>query len=101
MKRFLRKWLGVDECATYYQHCEMIKQMSELREKLKQFDLGAAIPENSNFYQVVNRLVAIQEYLKLNIEWHWENDPSRLPEPHPQIRVWKAYKRGKNKTLSK
>ena len=95
MKNILRKWLGIDECATFYQHCEMIKQVSELKDKLKQFDQGAAIPENSNFYQVVNRLIAIQEYLKLDINWEWENDPSRLPEPHPRIRVWKAHKRKK------
>lgn len=97
MRNLLRKWLGIDECATFYQHCEMIKQVSELRDKLKQFDQGAAIPENSNFYQVVNRLIAIQEYLNLDINWEWQNDPARLPEPHPQVKVWKAYKKTKTK----
>ncbi len=95
MKNLIRKWLGINDCATYYQHYEMVKQVSELRYKLKQFDQGAAIPENSTFYQVVNRLVAIQEYLKLNIDWEWQNDPSRLPEPHPQIKVWRAVKKKK------
>ena len=69
MKTFLRKWLGINECPTYTQHCEMIKQVSELRDKLKQFDQGAVIPENSNFYQVENTMIAIQVYLSLDINW--------------------------------
>lgn len=97
MKRFLRKWLGIDECATYYQHCEMIKQVSEIKKKLEQLDEFGQLPENSNLYHIIKRLVAIQDYLKLDIKWEWQNDPARLPEPHPQVKVWKAYKKTKTK----
>lgn len=93
MKNLIRKWLGINRCVTYDEYCELIKRIEAIKVKTEQLDEFGPLPENSNLYHIINRLIAIQEYLKLDIKWEWQNDPNRLPEPHPQIKVWKAYER--------
>ena len=39
----------------------------------------------------------IKDYLKIDILWHWENDPNTIPPETPKIKVWEASKKNKSK----
>jgi len=57
MKEILKKWLGIDECATYYQHCEMIKQIIQLQK------LDKKVLKKSPFKQEYESFLEIQKKL--------------------------------------
>jgi len=79
------------------------KRIKELRLKIAEqerkpeeprcYTVGCLVPENTYIGMLGQELKAIKDYLKIDIKWHYEDDPDYpKPEPH-QIKVWQAEKR--------
>ena len=58
----------------------------------KCFKITDYIPEDSAMLRIFNELKAIKDYLKIEVKWHFENDPCYFPPQPKQIRVWRAEK---------
>jgi len=101
MKRFLRQWLGVDKLIHQDRFEELQKQFLKVKELAEELNYWGQVKEGSTLHLLGTHLKAIEDYLKIDIKYEWQNDPARLPEPHPQVKVWKAYKKENRKTLSK
>jgi hypothetical protein len=76
---------------------EIEKRKDERIKKLEEIIFGSccgiSLPESSLLSFIANDIKAIKEYLKVEVLWHWEDDPNYPPVEQPQIRVWRAEKR--------
>ena len=68
------------------------KDLKEL-EKPRCFNVGDSLPDNSVLNAVCKVVRALEEYLKVEIKWEWEDDPMFLKPEHPKRRVWRAYRK--------
>jgi hypothetical protein len=60
--------------------------------KPKCFKTWDYFPEDSAILRILTDLKAIKDYLKIEIKWHWEDDPNYYPPQPKQIRIWRAEK---------
>jgi hypothetical protein len=62
-------------------------------EKNRCYKIGNTIPEDSVLSYMGNHLRAIEDFLNLEVQWHWEDSLDYLESPRPQIKKWKAVKK--------
>jgi hypothetical protein len=93
MKNLVKKWLGIDKLIHENRFEELLKQFIEIKKLTDELNYWGQVKEGSTLHLLGTHLKAIEDYLKIDITFEWQDDPTRLPEPHPQIKVWKAYKR--------
>lgn len=71
------------EHAVYKNDMSMDKRVKELE--------GAESVSVEDFSKAVGWLIAIKEYLNLEIKEEWVDDPSALPHPTPKMKKYVAY----------
>lgn len=98
MKDWIRKWLGIKEIETVYglrldgHRADLDDMQRELR-KTRCYEGGEEVPKTAVLHEVIERLVAVIDYLDIEFYSEQKVDESYAP-PRPRlVEVKKARKK--------